>query len=120
MQDSVKQDECYVEWMESLSGKPSTAKAYKYGCCVSVSLPEDIEVRKLQGRHLKNIVRGVAVIGMTRGKTNRRYTFFLGAEALEAIREYKPELKDDEYIFIHRDGTQLRPQEVDNMLARPL
>jgi hypothetical protein len=36
---------------------------------------------------------------MIRGKTKRRYTFFIGSEALEAIKEYKPNLKDDEYVF---------------------
>lgn len=76
------------------------------------------EIRVLKGRHLKNVVNGIAVIPMTRGKTKRRYTFFIGGEALEAIHEYKPDLKDKDYIFTHRDGTQLRPQEVCGLIAR--
>lgn len=76
------------------------------------------ELRALQGRHLKNIVNGVAVVNMTRGKTHRRYTFFIGSEALAAIHEYKPELKDNEFIFTHQDGTQIRPQGVSNLVAR--
>ncbi len=76
------------------------------------------EVRKLQGRHLKNIVNGVAVVAMTRGKTNRRCTFFIGSEALNAIKEYKPNLKDEEFIFCRKDGGEYRPQEIDGLIYR--
>lgn len=57
------------------------------------------EVEKLKGKHLKNVVNGIAVVNMTRGKTNTRYTFFIGTEALEAIKEYKPKIEDDEFVF---------------------
>jgi integrase len=78
------------------------------------------EIRQLKGKHLKNIVNGVAVVNMTRGKTNRRYTFFIGKEALDAIHEHKPKLKDDEYVFSKQaDRTKpLIPQEIDNFLCR--
>ncbi len=57
------------------------------------------EIRALKGKHLKNIVNGVVVVNMTRGKTNRRYFFLIGQEALEAIKEYKPNLKDEDFVF---------------------
>lgn len=57
------------------------------------------EILKLKGKHLKNIVNSVAIISITRGKTNQRYSFFISGEALEAIHDYKPVIKDDEYIF---------------------
>jgi integrase len=57
------------------------------------------EIQKLKGKHLKNVVNGIAVVNMTRGKTNNRYTFFIGSEALDAIKEYKPGLKDEDFIF---------------------
>ncbi|NJD51823.1 MAG: hypothetical protein FIB07_03045 [Candidatus Methanoperedens sp.] len=60
------------------------------------------EIQQLQGRHLKNIVNGVAVVNMTRGKTNRRYMFFIGQEALTAIREYKPIIGDNEFVFTQK------------------
>ncbi len=57
------------------------------------------EILKLKGKHLKNIVSGVAIVSMTRGKTNKRYTFFIGKEALDAIREYKLEIRDEDFVF---------------------
>lgn len=47
------------------------------------------EIQKLKGKHLKDVRNGVAIVNMTRSKTNTRYTFFIGTEALEAIKEYK-------------------------------
>jgi integrase len=77
------------------------------------------EIRALKGKHLKNIVQGVAIVDMTRGKTNRRYTFFIGSEAIEAIREYKPQIKDDEFVFTRKDDEKpLTPQEFDGHLHR--
>lgn len=64
------------------------------------------EVRSLQGRHLKNIVEGVAVVKMTRGKTKRRYAFFIGPEALTAIHEYKPEIQDNELVFTQKNSNK--------------
>jgi hypothetical protein len=76
------------------------------------------EVRKLQGKHLKEIVNGVAVVRMTRGKTNRRYFFFIGQEALAAIKEYKPNLKDEDFVFTQRGSDKpLTAQEVDKWFA---
>lgn len=60
------------------------------------------EVHKLQGRHLKNVINGIAVVQMTRGKTNRRFTFFIGSEALEAIHDYKPVIGDDDFVFTQK------------------
>lgn len=60
------------------------------------------EIRSLKGKNLKNIINGVAVVNKTRGKTHRRYFFFIGAEALQAIKEYKPDLKDEDYIFTQK------------------
>ncbi|VVB86206.1 Tyrosine recombinase XerD [uncultured archaeon] len=60
------------------------------------------EVQHLQGRHLKNIVNNVAVVNMTRGKTNRRYTFFIGSEALTAIHEYKDKIGDNDFVFTQK------------------
>ena len=57
------------------------------------------EALKLKGKHLKNIVNNVAIVNMTRGKTNQRYTFFISGEALDAIHEYKPNLKDEDFVF---------------------
>lgn len=57
------------------------------------------EILKLKGKHLKNIVSDVAIVSMTRGKTNKRYTFFIGKEAQDAIREYKSEIRDEDYVF---------------------
>ena len=64
------------------------------------------EVQKLQGRHLKNIVNSVAVVNMTRGKTNRRYTFFIGQEALTAIHDYKPIIGDDDIVFTQKTSNK--------------
>ena len=60
------------------------------------------EIQKLQGRHLKNIVNGIAIVNMTRGKTNRRYMFFIGQEALAAIHDYKPDIGENETIFTQK------------------
>lgn len=60
------------------------------------------EIRKLEGRHLKNVVSGIAIVNMTRCKTNRRYLFYIGQEALAAIHEYKPELKDTDLVFTQK------------------
>ncbi len=84
------------------------------------------EIRALKGKHLKNIISGVAVVNMTRGKTNRRYFFFIGQEALDAIREYKPNLKDEDYVFTKKwlttDGNiknqPLTAQEIDTYFSR--
>jgi integrase len=84
------------------------------------------EIRALKGKHLKNINNGVAIVNMTRGKTNRRYFFFIGKEALDAIHEYKPNLKDDDFIFTQKltttDGdirnTPLSAQEVTCYFSR--
>lgn len=74
------------------------------------------EITKLKGKHLKHRVSGVAVINTTRDKdiSRHRYIFFIGAEALQAIAEYKPNLKDDEYVFTPVRGGERRllPQEV--------
>lgn len=64
------------------------------------------EVQKLQGRHLKNIVNGVAVVNMTRGKTNRRYAFFIGQEALTAIHDYKPIINADDTVFTQKTSNK--------------
>ncbi len=64
------------------------------------------EIQKLQGRHLKNVINGVAVVDMTRGKTNRRFTFFIGSEALQAIHEYKPTIADNELIFTQKTSNK--------------
>lgn len=77
------------------------------------------EVRALKGKHLKNIVNGVAVVNMTRGKTQRRYFFFIGQEALDAIREYKPEIKDDEYVFTQKNKNKpLIANEINTYFSR--
>ncbi len=56
---------------------------------------------------------------MVRGKTGRKYTFFLGKEAIEAIKEYKPNLKEDEYVFSKvRSNAPLSSQEFDNFVKR--
>ncbi|VVB96415.1 Tyrosine recombinase XerC [uncultured archaeon] len=73
------------------------------------------EIRRLKGRHLKNVVNGVAVVNTYREKdiSKRRYTFFISSEALAAIKEYKPGLKDDEYVFTQKvGGKPLIEQEV--------
>lgn len=64
------------------------------------------EVRNLQGRHLRNIISGIAVVNMTRGKTNRRYTFFIGQEALTAIHEYKDKIEDNELVFTQKNSNK--------------
>lgn len=77
------------------------------------------EILKLKGKHLKNIVNGVAIVNITRGKTNQRYTFFISGEALDAIREYKENIKDDEYVFTQLNNDKpLYVQFVDDMFAR--
>ncbi|TRZ86917.1 MAG: hypothetical protein D4R88_10030 [Methanosarcinales archaeon] len=80
------------------------------------------EIHKLKGKHIKNIVNDVAIVNMTRGKTNTRYTFFISNEALEAIKDYKPKLKDDELIFTQqstdRSGMSLSSPYVGSMFAR--
>lgn len=60
------------------------------------------EIQKLHGRHLKNVVNGVAVVNMTRGKTNRRFTFFIGSEALQAIHDYKATIGDSDLVFTQK------------------
>lgn len=64
------------------------------------------EVQKLQGRHLKNVVNGVAVVNMTRGKTNRRFTFFIGQEALMAIHDYKSPIGDNDLVFTQKTSNK--------------
>lgn len=77
------------------------------------------EIRTLKGKDLKNIISGVAVVNKTRGKTKRRYFFFIGPEALQAIKEYKPDLKDDEYVFTQKKSKKpLTPQELNTFLWR--
>lgn len=76
------------------------------------------EIRALKGKHLKTIVQNVAIVDMTRGKTNRRYSFFIGKEAIEAIKDYKPEIKDDELIFTQSNGNPLTPQDFDGYILR--
>jgi integrase len=77
------------------------------------------ELRSIKGRLLKNVINGVAIVEMVRGKTKRRYTFFIGNEALEAIKDYKPNLKDDEYLFTKvRSSSPLSSQEFDNFVKR--
>ncbi|MFA4956367.1 MAG: site-specific integrase [Candidatus Methanoperedens sp.] len=77
------------------------------------------EILKLKGKHLKNIVSGVAIVNLTRGKTNQRYTFFISGEALEAIKEYKKDIPDEEYIFtLDKNKDPLVIEIVDNMFAR--
>lgn len=77
------------------------------------------ELRSIKGKHLKNIVNNVAIVEMIRGKTKRRYTFFIGSEALEAIGEYKPHLQDNEYLFSKvRTHNPLSSQEFDNFMKR--
>lgn len=60
------------------------------------------EVRALKGKHLKNIVNGIVVVNMTRGKSQRRYFFFINQEALATIKEYKPDIADDEFVFTQK------------------
>ena len=59
------------------------------------------EVRNLKGKHLKNIKLGVAIINTHREKdfNKRRYICFIGHEALAAIREYKENIPDNEFVF---------------------
>lgn len=77
------------------------------------------EVLKLKGKHLKNIVNNIAIVNLTRDKTNIRYTFFISGEAIEAIKEYKPNLKDEEYIFTQSDSDQpIYHQIVGGLFAR--
>ena len=80
------------------------------------------EIHKLHGKHLKNVVNGVAIVNMTRGKTKARYTFFIGQEALQAIKEYKPNLKDEELVFTQqstgRTEKGLSDNYIDSMFAR--
>lgn len=77
------------------------------------------EVLKLKGKHLKNIVNGIAIVNLTRGKTNQRYTFFISGEALNAIKDYKKDIPDEEYIFtLDKNKTPLSIESVDNMFAR--
>jgi integrase/regulator of replication initiation timing len=74
------------------------------------------EITKLKGKHLKNRKSGVAIINTSRDKdiSKHRYIFFIGAEALQAIAEYKPNLEDDEYIFTPAlvEKRRLKAQEV--------
>jgi integrase len=77
------------------------------------------EIRTLKGKHLKNVVNGVAVVNMSRSKINRRYFFFIGQEALDAIHEYKPNLKDDDFVFTKKySGRTLDASEVDTVFSR--
>ncbi len=80
------------------------------------------EVRALKGKHLRNVVNDVAVVNMTRGKTQRRYFFFIGKEALEAIKEYKPNIKDNEFVFTEKREVNankpLTPQETTTAFER--
>ena len=77
------------------------------------------EVQSLKGKHLKNIVNGVAIVNITRGKTGSRHTCFISGEAVAAIREYKPNLKDDDYIFTQTiSGKPLYNALVNAMFAR--
>lgn len=80
------------------------------------------EVRALKGKHLKNIVNNVCIVNMTRGKTQRRYFFFIGNEALEAIKEYKPDIGDNEFIFTQKmknnKNKPLSPQAVTTEFER--
>ena len=66
------------------------------------------DIFSLKGRHIKDLVNGVAIIKRIRGKTNKNpYLFFIPPEALEAIHEYKPHIKDDEYIFTIGNGDKM-------------
>jgi integrase len=77
------------------------------------------EIFKIKGKHLKNAINGVLIVNMTRGKTNQRYTFFIGSEALGAIKEYKPNIKDGEYVFTQDDSDKpLYNQICEGMFAR--
>lgn len=77
------------------------------------------ELLTLKGKDLKEVNNGVAVVNKTRGKTHRRYFFFIGAEALQAIKEYKPDLKDDEHIFTQKKSNKkLTSQELITFLSR--
>jgi integrase len=60
------------------------------------------DIQKLQGRHLTNIINGVAVVNMTRSKTNRHYMFFIGQEALTAIQDYKKDIGENELVFTQK------------------
>lgn len=87
--------------------------------CMLSSGQGQMEIRTLKGKDLKNIDNGVAVVNKTRGKTNRRYFFFIGAEALQAIHDYKPDLKENEYIFTKKKSNKpLMPQEINTYLLR--
>jgi len=69
------------------------------------------------------VINGVAIVHITREKMSgqiikRRYTFFIGSEALDAIKEYKPNLKDEEFVFTQRGSDKpLTAQEVDKWFA---
>jgi integrase len=77
------------------------------------------EILKLKGKHLNNVVNNICIVNMTRGKTNQRYTFFIGNEAREAIKDYKPNLKDEEYVFTQDDSEQpIYNQIVEGLFAR--
>jgi integrase len=77
------------------------------------------EIQSLKGKHLNKIINGVAVIKMTRAKTNIDYVFFLGSEALAAIKEYKPLIGDEDFIFTQDDGkTKLNVPYIDMLFSR--
>jgi integrase len=78
------------------------------------------EIQKLEGRHLKNVVNGVAVVNMTRGKTNRRFTFFIGSEALTAIHDYKVHIKDYDLIFTQKTSNKALNDPYIGMIFRRL
>ncbi len=81
------------------------------------------EIRGLKGFHLKNVIRRVAVVDvMPRQKvnmTNKPYFFFISPEALEAIKDYKPVIGDNDFVFTQKNSNKpLTIQQIDTMFAR--
>ena len=77
------------------------------------------DIYNLRGRHLKERKNGVAIVKNIRGKTQKNpYLFFISAEALQAIEEYKPYIRDDEFVFTMQNGNKLEVNYIGQYLSR--
>lgn len=77
------------------------------------------DIYNLKGRHLKNVRDGVAIIKKIRGKTKGdQYVYFIPPEALAAIHEYKPHIKDDEFVFTIGNGNKMYPAYAGKYISR--
>ncbi len=87
--------------------------------CLVASGQGQAELRALKGYHLKNVINNVVVVRMARHRSKKEYFFFLNQEAVDAVHEYKKDLKDGDYIFTQVGSDKpLSVQEFDAFMRR--